>query len=363
MLERDSAALGAGAGGGRAARRRAAAARRSATRCGAAARASCTRTTCIRRSAGGRWPPRARRARGSCCTCTTTGSCARSGPASRAARTARAATAATRCRACALNCRGSRAEALVYGAALALWQRRLAGRVDAFVVPSAFALGRLRELGAPLGGRARVIPSVQRVVRGRRRPRRPGASRSPPGRLTPEKGFADAIEACAAAGVPLVIAGDGPQLRGAARARRRRALHRPRRARPSWRALRREAARRDRARRATRRSCRWPRWRRWRRGCRSSPRAPAGWPRSVPGEGLYPPGDVAALAERVRRCGRRGRRRAGAGAARAVSPPWRRAARAYTGELRRVGGPRSGFRTRAQRRSLRPTPAALPSRS
>ena len=61
-----------------------------------------------------------------------------------------------------LNCRGSRAESVVYGASLALWQRRLAESVDAFVVPSEFALGRLEELGAPLGGRARVIPSVQR---------------------------------------------------------------------------------------------------------------------------------------------------------------------------------------------------------
>src|SRR3954467_5031334 len=61
-----------------------------------------------------------------------------------------------------LNCRGSVAEAVVYGAALSLWQRRLVESVDAFVVPSAFALGRLRELGAPLGSRARVIPSVQR---------------------------------------------------------------------------------------------------------------------------------------------------------------------------------------------------------
>ena len=44
-----------------------------------------------------------------------------------AARTARAATAATRCPGVRLNCRGgSRAEAAVYAAGLALWQRRLA---------------------------------------------------------------------------------------------------------------------------------------------------------------------------------------------------------------------------------------------
>lgn len=110
-----------------------------------------------------------------------------------------------------LNCRGgSRAEALAYGAGLALWQPRLAAQVDAFVVPSAFALGRLRELGAPVGDRAHVIPSVQRSFA--------AASRAAAGRfalvaarLTREKGVADAIAACRGAGVPLLVAGDGPQ--------------------------------------------------------------------------------------------------------------------------------------------------------
>ena len=37
-------------------------------------------------------------------------------------------------------------------------------------------------------------------------------------RLAPEKGVEVAVEACAAAGVPLVVAGDGPRGRGAARA-------------------------------------------------------------------------------------------------------------------------------------------------
>jgi glycosyltransferase involved in cell wall biosynthesis len=110
-----------------------------------------------------------------------------------------------------LNCRGSRAEALVYGASLALWQRRLAESVDAFVVPSAFALGRLEELGAPLGGRARVIPSVQRSFASASAAAS-GRFALAAGRLAPEKGFADAVAACAAAGVPLVVAGDGPQL-------------------------------------------------------------------------------------------------------------------------------------------------------
>jgi len=110
-----------------------------------------------------------------------------------------------------LNCRGgSRAESVAYGAGLALWQDRLARAADAFVVPSRFALDRLRALGAPLGDRAHVVPSVQREFA--------AASTAAAGRyalvaarLTPEKGVADAIAACRRAGVPLVVAGDGPQ--------------------------------------------------------------------------------------------------------------------------------------------------------
>ena len=109
-----------------------------------------------------------------------------------------------------LNCRGgSVAESAAYGSGLALWQERLAAQVDCFVVPSAFALGRLRELGAPIGDRAVVVPSVQRSFA--------PASRAADGRyvlysgrLSAEKGVADAIEACRIAELPLVVAGDGP---------------------------------------------------------------------------------------------------------------------------------------------------------
>jgi glycosyltransferase involved in cell wall biosynthesis len=120
-----------------------------------------------------------------------------------------------------LNCRGgSRAESLAYGAGLALWQRRIAGAADAFVVPSAFALRRLEGLGAPLDGRARVIPSVQRTF-AERSGAAQGAYALYAGRLTEEKGVADAIAACRLAGVPLVVAGEGPDadaLRAAASA-------------------------------------------------------------------------------------------------------------------------------------------------
>jgi glycosyltransferase involved in cell wall biosynthesis len=110
-----------------------------------------------------------------------------------------------------LNCRGgSRAESAAYGAGLALWQRRLAASADAFVVPSAFALHRLERLGAPLAGRARVIASVQRVF-AERSTAADGEYALYAGRLAAEKGAADAIAACRLAGVPLVVAGDGPE--------------------------------------------------------------------------------------------------------------------------------------------------------
>jgi glycosyltransferase involved in cell wall biosynthesis len=108
-----------------------------------------------------------------------------------------------------LACRGDRAEAAVYGAGLALQQRRLAAAANAFIVPSAFALDRLQVLGAPLGGRARVVASVQR---GFAKASAAGSGRHAlvASRLAPEKGVDLAIAACRAAGVPLVIAGEGP---------------------------------------------------------------------------------------------------------------------------------------------------------
>jgi glycosyltransferase involved in cell wall biosynthesis len=108
-----------------------------------------------------------------------------------------------------LGCRGPRAEAAVYGAGLALWQRRLASQADAVIVPSRFAAERLASLGAPVKA-AHVLAHVVKDF----------ASDSPAGsgryvlltaRLAPEKGIDVAIEACRLARVPLVIAGDGPE--------------------------------------------------------------------------------------------------------------------------------------------------------
>jgi glycosyltransferase involved in cell wall biosynthesis len=110
-----------------------------------------------------------------------------------------------------LNCRGgSRAESAAYAAGLALHQKRLTHAADAIVVPSAFALGRLRTLGAPVGDNAHVLGSVQRTFAAHSTAAG-GKFVLAAGRLTPEKGFADVVDACARAGLALVIAGDGPQ--------------------------------------------------------------------------------------------------------------------------------------------------------
>jgi glycosyltransferase involved in cell wall biosynthesis len=107
------------------------------------------------------------------------------------------------------NCRGSVVEAATYGAALAMWQPKLASLVDAFVVPSAFALERLRTLGAPVGA-AHVLAHPIRSFASESRAAA-GHHALVVSRLAPEKGVDVAVEACRIAGIPLVVAGDGPE--------------------------------------------------------------------------------------------------------------------------------------------------------
>lgn len=107
------------------------------------------------------------------------------------------------------NCRGSRAEAVSYGAALALWQRRMIGCVDAFVVPSQFAADRLRGLGLRLEN-VHVVPHTVRSFAQRPVDSRGGYALVA-SRLSPEKGVKLAIDACRLADIELVIAGEGPQ--------------------------------------------------------------------------------------------------------------------------------------------------------
>jgi glycosyltransferase involved in cell wall biosynthesis len=128
-----------------------------------------------------------------------------------------------------LRCRGSLPESLAYGAALALWQRRLVEQADAVLVPSNFAEARLRELGAPLRWESvRVLAPPVRIPEAAHE----GQCLPPPGRggsggpsavalpdpyalvvarLAPEKGVDVAIDACRMAGMSLVVAGEGPE--------------------------------------------------------------------------------------------------------------------------------------------------------
>jgi glycosyltransferase involved in cell wall biosynthesis len=108
------------------------------------------------------------------------------------------------------NCRGNAGEALVYAGALALWQRRLAGLIDAAIVPSEFALRRLRELGAPLPPATHVLANPVRAFAERSQAASGGYALFA-GRLEPEKGLEVAIEACRIAGMPLSVAGEGSQ--------------------------------------------------------------------------------------------------------------------------------------------------------
>lgn len=109
-----------------------------------------------------------------------------------------------------LNCRRSLPEAAAYATALSLHQPRVIESVDRFVTPSEWAADRVAALGLP---RERVealrhyLPEEAFVQRSAARD---GAYALVVSRLSPEKGIEDAVSAAAAAGIPLRVAGDGP---------------------------------------------------------------------------------------------------------------------------------------------------------
>jgi glycosyltransferase involved in cell wall biosynthesis len=110
------------------------------------------------------------------------------------------------------RCRGSLPEALAYGAALPRWRRDVVRLADAVIVPSIAARSRLLTLGLGLPADAvHVVGGVAPVVAERSWASQ-GRFALLVGRLAPEKDIATAIDACAAAGLPLVIAGDGPEM-------------------------------------------------------------------------------------------------------------------------------------------------------
>ncbi len=109
-----------------------------------------------------------------------------------------------------LRCRGSLTESAVYAAALHRQQPPLFEHTDRFVVVGQAHGARLLELGLP-PRRATTLPNFVPADRfepaslaGR------GRYALAAGRLVEEKGFDTAIAAARSAGVPLVIAGAGP---------------------------------------------------------------------------------------------------------------------------------------------------------
>jgi glycosyltransferase involved in cell wall biosynthesis len=109
-----------------------------------------------------------------------------------------------------LRCRGSATEAAVYAAGLWRQQPRLFEHSDRFVVLSEAHGARLRELGLP-GEKVATLPNFVPAERFASRSVAGSAGRFAlaAGRLVEEKGFDTAIGAARAAGVPLVIAGEG----------------------------------------------------------------------------------------------------------------------------------------------------------
>lgn len=116
----------------------------------------------------------------------------------------------------ALRCRGGWGESAVYAAGLARSWRRLAAQADVLVAVSAATSRRLVEQGLtrePVvlhnfarGGEEALSLDAASLA--------PAARRSfalVSGRLVEEKGFDTAIVACRQVGVPLVVAGEGPE--------------------------------------------------------------------------------------------------------------------------------------------------------
>jgi glycosyltransferase involved in cell wall biosynthesis len=110
-----------------------------------------------------------------------------------------------------LDCRRSLPESAAYATALATQLDAVLEAVDAFVAPSEFAAGQLARLGVP-ADRLHAVPHyLPAELLAERSRADEGDYALALSRLAPEKGMDTAIEAAALAGVPLRIAGDGPQ--------------------------------------------------------------------------------------------------------------------------------------------------------
>jgi glycosyltransferase involved in cell wall biosynthesis len=110
-----------------------------------------------------------------------------------------------------LNCRRSLPEAVAYATALSVHHPKVLASVDRFVTPSAWAAERVAFLGLPRERVETVPHALPAAAFAQRSAAGNGAYALVLSRLSPEKGVDDAIAAAAAAGVPLRIAGDGPE--------------------------------------------------------------------------------------------------------------------------------------------------------
>jgi len=109
-----------------------------------------------------------------------------------------------------LRCRGSLGEAAAYALGLHLQQPGLFEHADRFIAVSEFTAHRLIELGLP-SARTRTLTNFVPATNFAGTPSAgAGGYALASGRLVEEKGFDTAITASRIAGVPLVIAGDGP---------------------------------------------------------------------------------------------------------------------------------------------------------
>ncbi len=118
-----------------------------------------------------------------------------------------------------LRCRGNLPESLVYAAGLSAQQKRVLAAVDRFVVPSHAAATVLERFGMPadrMDVLHNFLPASEFVQASNANQ---GEHALFAGRLVEEKGLDTVVEAAARAGVPLLVAGEGPQaghLRGLA---------------------------------------------------------------------------------------------------------------------------------------------------
>lgn len=109
-----------------------------------------------------------------------------------------------------LRCRGSLGEAAVYAAGLSRQQPRLFRHSDAFIALTEAHAATLHRLGLPFGN-ASVLPNfVPDANFAARSSAGEGRHALVAGRLVEEKGYDTAVLAARAAGVPLVVAGTGP---------------------------------------------------------------------------------------------------------------------------------------------------------